>query len=177
MIVVVFLWLLTYVLLSLRKRACNSGPSGWPAIGHLPYLLQKDFHKVLQSWSTRFGGAYRVSILGMPGYIISDPVAITSVLCRAKERHEVPKHLASYKELNVLWGGYPSIFTSASDDNWRLVRKTVAPAFSTANLRYAPPGLPAVCVKEGPGQPDCLLHFCLNFAEDILTSWSVNVIY
>ena len=147
MIVVVLLWLLTYVVLSFRKRARNSGPSGWPAVGHLPYLLQRDFHKVLQSWSTRFGGAYRVSILGMPGYIISDPVAITSVLCRAKERHEVPKHLRSYKELDVLWGGYPSIFTSASDDNWRLVRKTVAPAFSIANMRYVPPEQPAAYIE------------------------------
>ncbi len=36
--------------------------------------------------------------------------------------------------------GKPNIFTSHTDDYWRLVRKGVAPAFSPKNIRYAPSG-------------------------------------
>lgn len=32
--------------------------------------------------------------------------------------------------------GKPNIFTSHTDDYWRLVRKGVAPAFSPKNIRY-----------------------------------------
>lgn len=34
--------------------------------------------------------------------------------------------------------GKPNIFTSHTDEYWRLVRKGVAPAFSPKNIRYAP---------------------------------------
>ena len=33
-------------------------------------------------------------------------------------------------------GGMPNIFTSPTDDYWRLIRKGVAPAFSPKNIRY-----------------------------------------
>ena len=34
-------------------------------------------------------------------------------------------------------GGKPTIFTSPTDDHWRLVRKAVAPAFNPKNIRQA----------------------------------------
>ena len=32
--------------------------------------------------------------------------------------------------------GKPNIFTSHTDDYWKVVRKGVAPAFSSKNIRY-----------------------------------------
>lgn len=136
MIIIVTICLLVYVLCSSRGREVSVGPAGWPIIGHLPYLLRPNFHRILRSWSDMYGPMYKINVFGMPGIILSDPAAIRTVLCRSKETLEVPKHVTSYKELNALWGGKPSLFTSEhGDETWRLVRKAVAPAFSTANVR------------------------------------------
>ena len=127
---------LLVILVTLKARQPSQGPGGWPIVGHLPYLLQRDFHRVIRSWSDRYGAVYGMQILGMPGVVLSDPASIGLVLCRTVDAPELPKHTASYRELNVLWGGKSSVFTSGSDETWRLVRKSVASAFSSAIMRY-----------------------------------------
>ena len=126
---------LLILFVALKHRQRIHGPWGWPIAGHLPYLLQKDFHRVLRSWTDRYGAVYRIQILGMSGVVVSDPASIGLVLCRTADSAEVPKHAVSYKELNLLWGGKPSLFTSDSHETWRLVRKSVASAFSSALMR------------------------------------------
>jgi len=123
------------LLVSLQQQPRDDGPSGWPIVGHLPYLLRRDFHRILRSWSEQYGAVYKIRVLGMPGVVVSDPASVGAVLCRTSDIAEVPKHDVSYRELNALWGGRPSLFTSASDETWRAVRKSVASAFSSARMR------------------------------------------
>lgn len=156
--IIVALLLVAY--LTLRHRHPTYGPWGWPIVGHLPYLLQKDFHRVLRSWSERYGAVYKIHILGMNGVVVSDPASISLVLCRTVDRTEVPKHTSSYRELNVLWGGRPSIFTSDSDETWRLVRKSVASAFSSAMMRYG-------------HVPTCIKHARRKVVVNSIRLWSV----
>ena len=102
-------------------------------------LLRPDFHRVLTAWSKQYGGVYRISILGLPGVVVSEPRAVARVLGRDGALKEVPKHLSSYGQLNLLWGSAEqySIFTGLSTDTWRLVRKAVSPCFSSQNIRYS----------------------------------------
>ena len=117
---------------------CIPGPPGSPVIGHLQQILQPHFHRILSAWSEQYGGIYSISILGLQGVVVSDPEAIAQVLGRGRSENEVPKHLASYSQLNMLWGGLHqrSIFTDLSTSTWRLVRRAVSPCFSTANIRH-----------------------------------------
>ena len=127
---------LLILLFGLTERSHqHRGPRGWPIVGHLPFLLQKDFHRVLRSWSHDFGAVYRINVLGMPGVVVTDPASVATILCRSKEVPEVPKHDVSYRHLNILWGGKSSLFTSSSNETWKLVRKAVASAFSSAKMR------------------------------------------
>jgi cytochrome P450 len=127
---------LVVLLFLLAKRSHHHrGPRGWPIVGHLPFLLRKDFHRVLRSWSHDYGAVYRINIFGMPGVVVTDPASIATILCRSKEVSEVPKHDVSYRELNILWGGKPSLFTSSTNETWKLVRKAVASSLSSAKLR------------------------------------------
>ncbi len=126
------------VLLGFRNAPQVNGPRGLPILGHLRELLRPDFHRVLSDWADVYGGIYRISILGLPGVVVSDPQAIAQVLGRDTGT-AVPKHLASYQQLNLLWGslGQHSIFTGSNTDLWRAVRKAVSPCFSSANVRYS----------------------------------------
>ena len=135
--------LVSYVVHSIVRRSLATirlpGPPGIPFIGHLQQVLQPNFHRILSAWSERYGGIYSISILGLQGVVVSDPEAIAQVLGRDGSENEVPKHLASYAQLNLLWGGVHqhSIFTGLSTNTWRLVRRAVSPCFSTANIRHA----------------------------------------
>ena len=49
-------------------------------------------------------------------------------------------------------GEVPNMFTSATDDWWRLIRKSLAPAFAASNLRHLPAGCAAQhCPSHSPG--------------------------
>ena len=105
------------------------GPPGTPLLGHLLQILRPDFHRTLTAWSEEYGGVYRISILGLAGIVVSEPGAIARVLGRDGLTQEIPKHLASYKQLNLLWGSEQqhSIFTGLSTDTWRLDGKLCLP--------------------------------------------------
>lgn len=115
------------------------GPPGHPIIGHLLHILQPSFHRMFSAWSKEYGGIYGIRVLGLQGLVVSDPEAIAQVLGRDKGVAEIPKHLASYSQLNLLWGGVQqhSIFTGPTSEIWRLVRRAVSPCFSSANIRNA----------------------------------------
>ena len=123
-------------LFKIRTGSHIPGPKGTPFLGHLQELLRPNFHRVLSDWADVSGGIYKISILGLPGVVVSDPQAIAQVLGRDTGT-AVPKHLASYQQLNLLWGslGQHSVFTGTNTDLWRAVRKAVSPCFSSANVR------------------------------------------
>ncbi len=135
-LIVLSVFLVVAVLPWSRRQPEIPGPKGTPLIGHLRELLRPDFHRVLSEWAIIYGGIYRISILGLPGVVVSDPQAVAQVLGR-DTCSAIPKHLASYQQLNLLWGSLRqySIFTGPNTELWRAVRKAVSPCFSSANVR------------------------------------------
>ena len=142
------------------------GPPGTFLLGHITQLLRPDFHRVLTAWSVQYGGVYRISILGLPGVVVSEPRAVARVLGR--DLKDVPKHISSYKQLNLLWGSAEqySIFTGLSTDTWRLVRKAVSPCFSSQNIRYSYSPL---------STPPCRAVSCQNCCEPQRCFWQGQV--
>ncbi|KAK9812852.1 hypothetical protein WJX72_004712 [[Myrmecia] bisecta] len=105
-------------------------------VGHMLDVLAPNFHRVFTRWAGQYGGIYRISVMGFPGVVVSDPEAVSHILGRAG-CIDLPKHTASYQVLDLLWGnkGAHSIFTSLSNEDWRDVRKAVSSSFSSVNVR------------------------------------------
>ena len=137
-VTVVFVLALLASRVRARLESQIPGPKGTPFLGHLQDLLRPNFHRVLSDWADLYGGIYKISILGLSGVVVSNPQAIAQVLGRDTGT-AVPKHLASYQQLNLLWGslGQHSVFTGTNTDLWRAIRKAVSPCFSSANVRQA----------------------------------------
>ncbi len=135
-VVLISLILVAAILPWLRRQPVIPGPKGTPLIGHLREVLRPDFHRILSEWASVYGGIYRINILGLPGVVVSDPQAVAQVLGR-DTGSAIPKHLASYQQLNLLWGSLRqySIFTGSNTELWRAVRKAVSPCFSSAKVR------------------------------------------
>ena len=68
------------------------GPPGTFLLGHIMQLLRPGFHRVLTAWSKQYGGVYRISILGLPGVVVSEPQAVAHVLGKNALLKDVPKH-------------------------------------------------------------------------------------
>ncbi|KAK9840093.1 hypothetical protein WJX74_003186 [Apatococcus lobatus] len=103
--------------------------------GHMTQLLAPNFHRVFTAWAQRYGTVYRISILGFPGVVVSDPAVIGQLLGYGTEGGELPKNVDSYQQLDRLWGGENSIFTDLNTNLQRVVRKATATSFSSSSLR------------------------------------------
>ncbi|CAK0783590.1 hypothetical protein CVIRNUC_006789 [Coccomyxa viridis] len=71
----------------------------------------------------------------MHAVVVTDPYLVSEVLSKETE---IEKSIEGvYSKFNVLLHaeGKPNIFTSHTNDYWKLVRKGVAPAFSSKNIR------------------------------------------
>ena len=68
--------------------------------GHMTQLLAPNFHRVFTAWAETYGTVYRISILGFPGVVVSDPAIIGQLLGYGTEGGELPKNVDSYQQLD-----------------------------------------------------------------------------
>ena len=68
--------------------------------GHMTQLLAPNFHRVFTAWAQTYGTTYRISILGFPGVVVSDPTAIGQLLGYGTDAGELPKSVDSYQQLD-----------------------------------------------------------------------------
>lgn len=68
--------------------------------GHMTQLLAPNFHRVFTSWAQTYGTTYRISILGFPGVVVSNPTIIGQLLGYGTDGGELPKNVDSYQQLD-----------------------------------------------------------------------------
>ncbi|KAG2434429.1 hypothetical protein HYH02_012259 [Chlamydomonas schloesseri] len=106
-------------------------PVGDWVLGHVKYLLRKDYHRVILGWAKQYGKIFKLRILNEWTVVITDPAAAAQVLAT------VPGRTHNYKHIDEVLGGPGkiSMFGTPDEVHWRNARKTTAPAFSMANVR------------------------------------------
>jgi cytochrome P450 len=102
----------------------------WPVVGNLLECLRPDFHRVLLSWSDKYGGIARAQFLNQPALIVTDPAALAAIMGRGEGAMD--KAALTYAPVNRMCTphGDVNLLTSAADDSWKAVRKAVAVSFS-----------------------------------------------
>ncbi|KAK9807492.1 hypothetical protein WJX72_000759 [[Myrmecia] bisecta] len=110
-------------------------PKGRWLLGSVADIASPTHHKWLTACAAELGGIFSLRLAVINAVIVTDPHLVAEVLSRSGE---VEKSVDSvYSHFNVLLHakGLPNIFTSRTDDYWKLVRKSVAPAFNPKNIR------------------------------------------
>ncbi|KAK9826059.1 hypothetical protein WJX74_008792 [Apatococcus lobatus] len=88
------------------------------------------------SLAAELGGIYRIRLGLIQAVIVTDPYIISEILAPGAEVEKSIDLVYSHFDVLNHASGKPTIFTSPSDDHWRLVRKAVAPAFNPKNIRH-----------------------------------------
>lgn len=134
---------------------------GGGIFGWFPDFFRPDKHRVVAAWSRKFDGIFfyrmlahhvsRMSALAchacavvamtapdcwrvvQQGVIVTDPHIASEVLLNRPgiQKSDVVKAL----DLVLSGSGHSSLLTASTNAHWQAVRKAVAPAFSTANIR------------------------------------------
>lgn len=96
-------------------------------------------HRFFQSNAHKFGGLFRFRLAHLRVVVVSDPLLVQEVVGRGADVG--PKAPAIYDGVDALFSekGHRSFFSTHSREEWRLVRKGTAPAFSHDNVRKAFP--------------------------------------
>ncbi|KAL4859226.1 Acyl-coenzyme A oxidase [Chlorella vulgaris] len=115
-------------------------PQGSWLTGHLPQLNTMQVHRYWQDCVQQYGGLFKVRILHMRVVVVSDPLLVQTVISRGSD---LPKASQVYDTVDELFSpkGIRSFFNTHSYDDWKVVRKVTAPAFSPASIRKAFPVL------------------------------------
>jgi cytochrome P450 len=73
------------------------------------------------------------NLCGAQWLVLTDPAAVAEVLHH--KDFDKPRHI--YKDVSKMMGPLelPDLVTAATDDDWKLFRKGVAPAFNPHNIR------------------------------------------
>ena len=87
----------TYILMWWNRNVYDlyripSPPGSW-LWGHLGAMAAPDYHRALTRWAETYGAIYRIRILGLPGVIVSDPLAAGQLLGHDRKTPDVPKHV------------------------------------------------------------------------------------
>eukprot|EP00882_Tetradesmus_deserticola_P015170 GHRQ01016154.1.p1 GENE.GHRQ01016154.1~~GHRQ01016154.1.p1 ORF type:complete len:527 (+),score=223.12 GHRQ01016154.1:158-1738(+) len=130
------------VLISLKRRPSfdlDKIPGPWtrayPVVGNILECLRPDFHRKLLDWSNQYGGIYRIKFLWQDALIVTDPAALAGIMGRGDGAMD--KAALVYAPINRMCTphGDANLLTSAADDTWKAIRKSVAVSFSMQNIR------------------------------------------
>ncbi|KAL4429336.1 hypothetical protein ABPG77_005110 [Micractinium sp. CCAP 211/92] len=117
-------------------------PASSLVLGHLKQVSVSNAHRFFADNTQRFGadGMWRMRLLHQRVVVLSDPSLIQIVLSR---KTDLPKATEVYKSVDELFGptAHPSFFSTPDNEEWRMVRKATAPAFSLDNIRRAFPAV------------------------------------
>ncbi|PSC71095.1 cytochrome P450 [Micractinium conductrix] len=98
----------------------------------------QNVHRFFQSNSHKYGAIWRMRILNNKVVVLGDPRLVLAVVSRKNELQKAPE---IYDTVDYLFSptGRRSFFNTHDAEEWRLVRKSTAPAFSLDNIRKAFP--------------------------------------
>lgn len=111
------------------------GPPGYWGAGHIPYLMRPDYHVQALEWANKYGGICRFSLGGQHIVLVSDPALVQTLLGRGPG--SLPRKCIGYQFFDLATNhlGRRSFFTTTDEEQWLLIRKGTAQAFSQANIR------------------------------------------
>ena len=72
------------------------------------------------------------------GVVITDPAVAHEILMGTGKLEGLDKAVNTLSTLDLVLSStsHPGLLTSGTNNLWRLVRKSVAPAFNTSNIRF-----------------------------------------
>lgn len=139
-VAVLALLLTTLAVLKRRSRFdLDVIPGPWrhapPLVGNVLECLRPDFHRVLLSWSNKYGGICRVKFLWQDALVVTDPAALAAIMGRGEGAMD--KAAVAYAPINKMCDphGNANLLTSAADDSWKAIRKAVAVSFAMQNIK------------------------------------------
>ncbi|CAL5219591.1 g1454 [Coccomyxa viridis] len=125
-----------------RVKQYPGPPSDSLFLGNTQPARRMDRHNLFTEWSNKYGPVVRRRFLDINILQVTDPAIIAEAL-RSKE---LDKKTVS-DALNYFAGPHalPTLLTAESTERWKVVRKAVATAFSTANMKAEFPNIRAAC--------------------------------
>eukprot|EP00878_Enallax_costatus_P000623 GHUV01000725.1.p1 GENE.GHUV01000725.1~~GHUV01000725.1.p1 ORF type:complete len:552 (+),score=175.13 GHUV01000725.1:213-1868(+) len=111
------------------------GPPGYRIAGHIPHMMRPDYHIQALEWANKYGGICKFSLGGQYIILVSDPQLVQQILGRGPG--SLPRKCIGYQYFDLATNhlGRRSFFTTTDEDQWQLIRKGCAQAFSQANIR------------------------------------------
>lgn len=111
------------------------GPPGYRLAGHIPHMMRPDYHIQALEWANKYGGICRFSLGGQHIVLVSDPQLVSQILGRGQG--SLPRKCIGYQFFDLATNhlGRRSFFTTTDEEQWLMIRKGTAQAFSQANIR------------------------------------------
>lgn len=150
-ILLVLAWLSSYFWRAWRRRWLLSKipmakVDNW-LLGNMPTFTSEQVHKHLSELANELGPIYRFRILHLENVVLSDPKDFLPVLLKGDSF--LDKYSLLYRPLELTGEGQGATILTAltESEQWRSVRKAIAPAFSVGNLRRMFPSLLNFCTE------------------------------
>jgi cytochrome P450/nitrite reductase/ring-hydroxylating ferredoxin subunit len=124
-----------------RQLSDLPGPAGWPVFGNALSIELERMHLRLEHWASLYGSPYKLSVMGKPVIVVSDP-ELAEQLLRAR-----PVSLRRTSSLEQIFHemGTAGVF-SAEGEAWRAQRKLTMQALSNRHVRNFFPTLRRVAL-------------------------------
>jgi cytochrome P450 len=128
---------------AVRPMSQLPGPRGWPLLGNLPQMKPSRVHRVVEDWSRRHGGLFRVRFGRTPVLVVADHETVAAVLRDRPDGFRRPLVTARVAdEMN----GHPGLFL-AEGGVWRDQRRMVMAAFAPHAIKAYFPQLRTVALR------------------------------
>ncbi|KAK9916023.1 hypothetical protein WJX75_007417 [Coccomyxa subellipsoidea] len=116
-------------------------------LGPLDVLRDRtDRHRLYVEWAKKYGPVMTYRVLTTHVVMVTDPTIVAEALRHKSLDKDLPAQFGS-QALDEFSGPnkHQTILTLPTDERWKAVRKAVATAFSTTNMRANFPGIRKAC--------------------------------
>ncbi|GAX83026.1 hypothetical protein CEUSTIGMA_g10453.t1 [Chlamydomonas eustigma] len=107
--------------------------------------ITSDFaHKVICDKAKELGPIFRIRLAHIPAVLVTDPTEVSKITSRGDGFLDKSKQL--YDAFNQLHKpDSQNMFTAATDETWKALRRAVAPCFANNNIKAAVPVILGAC--------------------------------
>eukprot|EP00884_Botryococcus_braunii_P011452 jgi/Botrbrau1/20307/Bobra.0851s0001.2 len=128
--------------IGIRKSGIRRGPAFWHALSG---ASSRQLHRVLLEWVEQYGPVFFLRLGPVHVVVVSD-MRIAAEVLRPSGALDKGGHYDAVAQMTSE-KGYHNLVSSPSNARWRMIRKTVAPAFSMISLKQAFPNMQKVMAR------------------------------
>eukprot|EP00208_Stichococcus_sp_RCC1054_P002339 CAMPEP_0206139828 /NCGR_PEP_ID=MMETSP1473-20131121/7467_1 /ASSEMBLY_ACC=CAM_ASM_001109 /TAXON_ID=1461547 /ORGANISM="Stichococcus sp, Strain RCC1054" /LENGTH=576 /DNA_ID=CAMNT_0053533745 /DNA_START=97 /DNA_END=1827 /DNA_ORIENTATION=+ len=156
-------------------RSQLTGPPGSLLLGNIlsepRWLTQR--HRLVEEWANHYGPLFHMRLAWIDVVVVSEPSVVKEVL----HRRDLDKSAIVYQPVATMMSkaGHSDILSGQTDEEWRLFRKGVAPAFNPVNIRNGFRHITATCAElveilhaTGPDESIDIDQACLCETMDVI---------